>query len=231
VIKNLPRVLMAGLLAIGIVVAVLNRHQFDSDAIQLWINELGGAGPVIFVGAYIIACVLFLPGSLLTLTAGALFGPILGSLYSLIGATTGATLSFLIARYLASGWVEQYSQNKLGSIKHSIEQEGWRFVAFVRLVPIFPFNLLNYALGLTRISLRDYVVTTLLCMIPGAFAYTYLGYAGKEAITGGEDLVQKIILATALLACVAFLPGIVKRVRQNSSAVSDSHKKNHGHGD
>jgi rhodanese-related sulfurtransferase len=93
------------------------------------------------------------------------------------------------------------------------EQEGWRFVAFVRLIPLFPFNLLNYVLGLTRISLAQYIVASFVFMFPGALAYTYLGYAGREAIAGGEDLIQKGLLALALLGIVAFLPSLVKRFR------------------
>ena len=99
---------------------------------------------------------------------------------------------------------------------NGVEGEGWRFVAFVRLVPLFPFNLLNYALGLTRIPLLPYVVATLLFMLPGALAYTYLGYAGREAVAGGEGLIQKGLLALALLAAVAFLPRLIGKLRRGA---------------
>jgi uncharacterized membrane protein YdjX (TVP38/TMEM64 family) len=104
----------------------------------------------------------------------------------------------------------------IGRVKQliaGVEAEGWRFVAFVRLVPLFPFNLLNYALGLTRIRLVDYVLASAVCMAPGTIAYTYLGYAGREAFSGGVGLVQKGLLALALLALAAFLPRIVRRLR------------------
>jgi len=158
--------------------------------------------------------VFFLPGSALTLAGGALFGPVWGTLYNLTGATLGATLAFLVARYLASGWVEKKTGGRLKQLKEGVEGEGWRFVAFVRLVPLFPFNLLNYALGLTRIKLSHYVLATYVCMLPGALAYTYLGYAGREAVAGGEGLIQKGMLALALLALVAFLPRLIGRLRQ-----------------
>jgi rhodanese-related sulfurtransferase len=87
-------------------------------------------------------------------------------------------------------------------------------VAFVRLVPLFPFNLLNYALGLTRIKLSHYIITSYLCMLPGALAYTYLGYVGREAAAGGDGLIQKGMLGLALLALVAFLPRLINRLRQ-----------------
>jgi rhodanese-related sulfurtransferase len=97
-----------------------------------------------------------------------------------------------------------------------VEEEGWRFVAFVRLVPLFPFNVLNYALGLTRIRLSHYFFASFLFMLPGAFAYTWLGYAGREALAGGEGLIQKGLLALGLLALVAFLPRLVNRLRRGS---------------
>lgn len=87
-------------------------------------------------------------------------------------------------------------------------------MAFTRLVPLFPFNILNYALGLTRIPLRQYVLASAICMLPGSLAYTYLGYAGREAAAGGDGLIQKILLALALLATVAFLPHFIRRLKQ-----------------
>jgi rhodanese-related sulfurtransferase len=94
-----------------------------------------------------------------------------------------------------------------------VEAEGWRFVAFTRLVPLFPFNLLNYGLGLTRIGFLPYLLATLVFMLPGALAYTYLGFAGREAVAGSEGLIQNALIALALLAVVAFLPRLVTRLR------------------
>jgi rhodanese-related sulfurtransferase len=119
-----------------------------------------------------------------------------------------------VARYLASDWVEQKSGGRVKQLKQGVEGEGWRFVAFVRLVPLFPFNALNYALGLTRIKLSHYIIASYICMLPGAIAYTYLGYAGKEAVAGGEGMIQKGLLALALLAVVAFLPRLIGRLRR-----------------
>jgi rhodanese-related sulfurtransferase len=102
----------------------------------------------------------------------------------------------------------------LKQLKLGVEAEGWRFVAFVRLVPLFPFNLLNYALGLTRISLSHYVIASYVCMLPGAIAYTYLGYTGRAAVAGGEGLIEKGLLALSLLAAVAFIPRLLGRLRR-----------------
>ncbi len=197
--------------AIGL--AFLYRDHLDATTLQQRIEGAGMAAPLLFISIYALATVLFLPGSVITLAGGALFGPVLGTFYSLTGATIGAALAFLVARYLASDWVEEKTGGTLRRLKEGVEQEGWRFVAFVRLVPLFPFNLLNYALGLTRIRFRDYVIASYLFMLPGAIAYTYLGYVGREAASGGEGLVQKGLLALALLAVVAFLPRLIGRLR------------------
>jgi uncharacterized membrane protein YdjX (TVP38/TMEM64 family) len=206
----------------GVVIAAAYREQFDPTALQAWVDGAGAAAPLVFMGIYVLAAVLFMPGSVLTLAGGALFGPIWGTFYSLTGATLGATLAFLVARYLASDWVAKKAGGRLKQLLKGVEKEGWRFVAFVRLVPLFPFNLLNYALGLTRIPLSHYVVTSYITMLPGAIAYTYLGYAGREAVAGGEALIQKGLLALGLLALLLFVPRLVTRLSRRSSKASDA---------
>lgn len=208
------RGLFLALLVAGIVLVVVYRDQLDAQALQAWVNEAGVAAPLLFMLIYAVGTVFFFPGSVLTLAGGALFGPVMGTLINLTGATIGAALAFLVARYLASDWVEEKTGGRLKQLKEGVEGEGWRFVAFVRLMPLFPFNLLNYALGLTRIPLLQYVVASWLFMLPGAIAYTYLGYAGREAVTGSEGLIQKTMLALALLAIVAFIPRFVARLRR-----------------
>ena len=198
----------------GITVAIVYREHFDAAALEHWVNNAGAAGPIVFMLIYTVGTVLFFPGSVLTLAGGALFGPVFGTFYNLTGATLGAALSFMIARYLASEWVEQKTGGRLKQLKEGVEGEGWRFVAFVRLVPLFPFNLLNYALGLTRIKFSHYVIASYICMLPGAIAYTYLGYVGREAIAGEEGVIQKVLLAIALLAVVGFLPKFIGRMRR-----------------
>ena len=147
--KAAPRLLLALALAAGIALALTYRGQLDAEAVQGWVDSAGAAGPLVFMAVYALATVLFLPGSLLTLVGGALFGPVWGTIYNLTGATLGAALAFLIARYLAAGWVQARAGGLLGRLVRGVAAEGWRFVAFTRLVPLFPFNLLNYALGLT----------------------------------------------------------------------------------
>lgn len=211
--RTLVRIVLFTALAAAIVLAYQYRDLLNVAALEDWVKKAGPLGPVLYMAVYAVATVLFLPGSVLTLAGGALFGPVWGTLYSLTGATLGATVAFVIARYLASDWVHRKAGGWTKQLIEGVEQEGWRFIAFVRLVPLFPFNLLNYALGITRIGLVAYVVGSYVFMFPGALAYTYLGYAGREAVAGGEGLIQKGLLALALLSVVAFLPGLIKRLR------------------
>jgi uncharacterized membrane protein YdjX (TVP38/TMEM64 family)/rhodanese-related sulfurtransferase len=206
-------VLFLGLLA-AVTLAIIYRDQFDAAALESWVRDAGPVAPLLFILIYALATVLFLPGSVLTLAGGALFGPVLGTFYNLTGATLGATLAFLIARYLAADWVTNKTGGRVKQLINGVEGEGWRFVAFVRLVPLFPFNLLNYALGLTRLRLLHYILATCVFMLPGAIAYTYLGYAGREAVAGGEGMIRKVLLALALLAVVAFLPRLIGSLRR-----------------
>ncbi|MFV1984193.1 MAG: VTT domain-containing protein [Thiohalomonadales bacterium] len=222
---KLTRLLILILIVTGITLVIMYRDQLDATALEHWVKNAGAAGPVVFMLLYAIGTILFFPGSVLTLAGGAIFGPILGTLYNLTGATFGATIAFIISRYLASDWVEQKTGGRLKQLKVGVEEEGWRFVAFVRLVPLFPFNLLNYALGLTRIKLSHYIFASYLFMLPGAVAYTYLGYAGREAIAGGQGMIQKALLALSLLALVAFIPRVIARYRRSSMLTVDALKQ------
>lgn len=203
------------ILAIGIGTALVYREHISVAALEQWLGQLGWAAPLVFIACYAIATVFFMPGLLFTLAGGALFGPVFGTLYNLAGATLGAMLAFLAARYIASDWATRRAGKRLRQLVEGVENEGWRFVAFVRLVPLFPFNVLNYALGLTRIRLLTYVVTSFVFMAPGGAAYTYLGYAGRELVAGGEDIVKKALLAIAVVATVAFGSRIIMRLRRN----------------
>jgi uncharacterized membrane protein YdjX (TVP38/TMEM64 family)/rhodanese-related sulfurtransferase len=212
------RASLLALLAAAIGVALYHAALLDPALVRQLAAQAGDLAPLLFVAGYGLATVLFLPGSVLTIAGGALFGPVAGTLYSLTGATLGATLAFLTARYLASGWVARRTGGRLAEFVKGVEAEGWRFVAFVRLVPLLPFNALNYALGLTRISLAQYVTASYLAMLPGAAAYTYLGYAGREAFAGSDALLRHGLVALALLAAALFLPRLARRLRRAPSS-------------
>lgn len=223
--NKFTKIILLLILIAGIAAVVVYRDQMNAQALEQWLQDAGAAAPILFMVIYAIGTVFFLPGSLLTLIGGALFGPYWGTFYNLTAATIGAMLSFLVARYLAADWVAQKTGGKMKQLISGVENEGWRFVAFTRLVPLFPFNLLNYALGLTRIPFGQYSIATYICMLPGAIAYTYLGYAGKEAIAGGEGMIQKIMLAIALLALVSFLPRLIGMLRRKPMVSVDQLKQ------
>jgi len=154
-----------------------------------WVGRLGPWGPLIFIAIYILACVLFLPGSILTLGGGVLFGVIKGSIIVSISATLGATCAFLVGRYLARDWVAKKIQpnEKFQAIDEAVAREGWKIVGLTRLSPVFPFNLLNYAYGLTRVSVRAYFFASWIGMMPGTIMYVYIGsLAGEVAKLGSE---------------------------------------------
>ena len=218
----LPRlVLLAGVM-VAIVWAAFNRDQLDLAALDAWLSGLGLLAPLAYLGLYAVGTIAFLPGALFALAGGALFGPVWGTLLNLVGATIVASLAFLIARYLAGGWVAALTGGRLKRLIDGVEAEGWRFVAFVRLVPLFPFNLTNYALGLTRISLRSYAITSFICMAPGAIAYTWLGHAGREALAGDASAIRYGLLALGLLAAIAFLPRLIRRLRGDQNRWIDA---------
>ncbi|MBE9038954.1 TVP38/TMEM64 family protein [aff. Roholtiella sp. LEGE 12411] len=150
----------------------------------IWVHSLGVLGPIAFILIYNLATLLFLPGSLLTLKGGCLFGVFWGSVYVLIASTIGATLAFLIGRYLSRDWVcRQMEKNpKFKAIDLAVAREGWKIVLLTRLSPVFPFNLLNYVFGVTQVSLKDYILGSL-GIIPGTVMYVYIGsLAGNLAV-------------------------------------------------
>jgi uncharacterized membrane protein YdjX (TVP38/TMEM64 family) len=202
-------VVLGGLLS-AIAYLGLHRDLLQHSLLERELLRFGRLAPIFFVLVYAVATTLFMPGSILTIGGGALFGPTWGTLWNLSGATLGATLAFLIARHVASDWVSRAAGERLARLMRGVEQEGWRFVAFVRLVPLFPFNLVNYALGLTRIPLGPYVVTSFLCRAPGALVYTYFGYVGRQAVSGQAGALRAALFALALVAAVAFLPRLAR---------------------
>lgn len=207
------RLILLVLVAVAIAAVVLNRDKLDPALLDTWLDGFGMLAPLVYVALYAIGTVLFAPGSLFALAGGAMFGPVWGTLLNLTGATIGAGLAFLIARYLAGDWVAKKTDGRLKCLIQGVETEGGRFVAFVRLVPLFPFNLTNYALGLTRIPFLSYVVTSFITMAPGALAYTWLGHAGREALGGNTSAIRYGLLALGLLAAIAVLPRLYKRIR------------------
>lgn len=181
------RRLIAALIVLAVVVALMTFGRSVADALPRfahWVESLGPWGPIAFVVGYAAAVVGFVPGSLLTLTAGAIFGLVEGTLLVLLAATLGATTAFLLARTVARQWVARRIEGdaRFAAIDRAIGREGFRIAFLLRLSPAFPFSLLNYALGLTRIGLRDYVLASI-GMLPGTLLYVYSGRVAGEIAT------------------------------------------------
>ena len=183
-----------------------NPQQLLRNALQ-WVDNLGAIAPIAFILIYIIATVAFLPGSILTLGAGVVFGIIQGSIYVFVGATIGATLAFLVGRYLARGWISKKiaGNQKFSAIDRAVGNEGLKIVLLTRLSPVFPFNLLNYGLGITGVSLKDYVLGSV-GMIPGTIMYVYIGsLAGSIATIGGETQADANPVAQWAIRIIGFV--------------------------
>jgi len=152
-----------------------------------WIDGLGAIAPIVFVIAYVGITVAFLPASIVTLGAGFVFGVVKGSLLVFIGAMLGATAAFIIGRFVARDWIAKKVEDKpfFKALDNAIAEEGLKLIFLIRLSPAFPFNLLNYALGLTKVSLREYVIGTT-GIIPGTIMYVYLGWLAAEAARLGD---------------------------------------------
>jgi uncharacterized membrane protein YdjX (TVP38/TMEM64 family) len=187
-----------------------------------WIESLGSIGAIAFIGIYIIATIAFLPAFILTLGAGVLFGLWLGSLYVFIGATLGSIAAFLVGRYLARDWVAKKiaGNDKFSAIDRAVGQAGLKIVLLTRLSPAFPFNLLNYAFGVTGVSAKDYIVGSI-GMIPGTIMFVYIGsLAGSLALIGTDaqppvnPTLQWTIRIVGLIATVAVTVYVTRLAKQ-----------------
>lgn len=192
-----------------------------------WVNGLGVWGPLVFIVGYAAAVVAFVPGSVLTLAAGAIFGLGAGVLYVFVAAVLGSSAAFLVSRYLARGVVEQRlaGNARFAAIDRAVGAQGRRIVFLLRLSPAFPFTLLNYALGLTRVRFVDYVLASV-GMLPGTLLYVYYGkLAGDVAALAGGAAVEKgagyyAVLALGLAATIAVTAVVTRTARKALAEVA-----------
>jgi len=215
----------------GVLIVLALKYFHVQDLLKAaldWIGKLGPWGPVIFVGLYVVATVLFVPGSVLTLGAGAVFGVVLGSVCVSVSATLGATAAFLVGRYLARDAIaRKIDKNEtFATIDRAVADEGWKIVLLTRLSPVFPFTLLNYAFGLTRVKLWHYVLASWLGMIPGTVMYVYLGSlvnlgAGHRQRTTGEWILYGVGLLATITVTVFVTrlarKALAKKIRSNET--------------
>lgn len=216
-------------LGFGVLVALLYLGRSAGGYIPVfaeWVEGLGALGPIVFILGYAVAVVAFIPGSLLTLAAGAIFGLVEGTLYVFVAATIGATLAFLIARHGARAAIERRLQGdeRFSAIDRAVGAEGLKIVFLLRLSPVFPFNLLNYSLGLTRVRLVDYFMASV-GMLPGSLLYVYTGkVAGDVAAIAGGRAGEKgagdwLVLVLGLVA-TAVVTVIVTRIARRALATA-----------
>jgi uncharacterized membrane protein YdjX (TVP38/TMEM64 family) len=215
---------VGALVAVAVLVALLvfgRSLAGELPEFARWVDGLGTWGPAVFVLGYAVATVAFVPGSALTLLGGAVFGLVWGTLYVFLGALAGTVLAFLAARYLARPWVERRvaGQPRFARLDEAVGEQGRKIVFLLRLSPVIPFNLLNYALGVTRVRLGDYVLASV-GMIPGTVLYVYYGkVAGEVAALAGGAGVERgtgyyMVLALGLVATIAATVIVTRMARR-----------------
>ncbi len=184
----------------------------DQDVMREWIGGFGLWGPMVYMLLYALAPSLMLPGLPITVVGGVLFGPFWGIVYVTIGATAGATLAFIIARKMGREWVESLVKGgRMREIDEAVQRKGWKIVAFTRLIPLFPFNFLNYAFGLTKIGLGPYFIATLIFMLPGITAYVIFSSSILDIFHG--RISPAFIAGIVLVVLVSLVPLIYKKVK------------------
>lgn len=228
--RSARRIAMAAGVAVGVITLVLLGRAAGAEVERFiaWVDGLGRGAPVAFMVGYAVATVAFVPGSVLTLAAGALFG-LWGVLYVLVAATTGASAAFLIARYAARGAIERRlaGHERFAAIDRAIGREGRKIVLLLRLSPAFPFNLLNYGLGLTRVRFADYVIASV-GMIPGTLLYVYYGkLAGDVArLASGMEMPRGpeyyAVLVLGLVATILVTTLVTSTARRALKEATDA---------
>lgn len=205
---------VAVVVALGLAFALLPVGAWLAS-FQTWVQGLGPAGWVVYALVYAACVTLFVPASILTLGAGAIYGLGVGVGVVLAGATLGATTSFLLARTLLRERVEHMTRGnaRFRALDRAIAKEGAKIVFLVRLAPVFPFTYINYAFGLTGVATAPYVLASLVGMAPATFAYVYIGYAAAHAASGSDDArtVLQIVGAVAAIAVTIVVARIATR--------------------
>ena len=178
--------------------------------IKTWVEGFGRIAPLVYIGLYLVSTVFFLPGSPVTILAGFVFGPLWGIFYASVASIISVSVAFLIARYVArdlvEGWVKDNTQFR--KIDEQVEEQGWRILMFTRLVPIFPFNLQNYAYGLTSIRFSTYVLVSAIFMLPGTAVFVQLG----GAFVSGEGNIWKTLLYLGIAGVLMLLLSLIPRL-------------------
>ena len=222
---KLKRALLLVVIAGAVLLAATQAGAY-LDTFRGWVAELGVWGPVVFIAGYAVAVVAFVPGSVLTLAAGTIFGIRAGTAYVFVAATLGACAAFMVARYAARGWVESRlaGNPRFAAIDAAVGQQGLKIVTLLRLSPVFPFTLLNYALGLTGVRFRDYALASV-GMLPGTLLYVYSGAiageaasaAGGAATAGTNEWAVRIVGLAATLVVTILVTRVARRALREAA--------------
>ena len=208
------KLFLALVLIAAVALVIANINEINPTRIEAEVRALGFWAPVAFFVIYVLSIVLLGSAAVLTLAGGALFGPVWGMALSSVALFAGGVAGFCIGRYLAKDFVQRRAGRRFKQILDGVENEGWRFVTFVRLVPIFHYASVSYGLGATRLRFREFAIPTAICLIPSSFAFTWLGHTGREAASSAEDLITNILLALGMVALLAFIPRLMMRSRR-----------------
>lgn len=184
----------------------------DIEAMQAWFNGLGAIGYAAYILVYIVMAVFLLPASVITIVAGLVFGSIVGGILALIGATIGASVAFIVAKYVARDMVTSKFQGNaiFKRIEDGVARDGASFLILTRLVPIFPYNVQNYAYGVTSMKLGTFALVSLITMAPGAFIYAFL--AGEIATNGvSVTLLIQFAAAGLILFLISLIPKAIAK--------------------
>jgi uncharacterized membrane protein YdjX (TVP38/TMEM64 family)/Fe-S oxidoreductase len=188
------------------------QDDFNAETLRGTVASLGAMAPVAYILLYTIAPSFFLPGLPITIVGGILFGPLWGVVYTITGATAGACLAFLISRYVARDWIQaRLTGPRWRTLDKNVEKNGWKIVAFTRLIPLFPFNLLNYAFGLTSISFLPYAVTTFICMLPACIAFIVFSSSLLDLLKG--NISPGLIIGILLIVAVSLIPFVIRNFK------------------
>jgi uncharacterized membrane protein YdjX (TVP38/TMEM64 family)/Fe-S oxidoreductase len=208
-----PLIILALLIAAVAGVQLSGAAQYlQQEKLQGLIASYGVLAPAIYILIYALAPVLFLPGLPITIVGGIVFGPFWGVVYTITGATIGASLAFLVARYVARDWVSsKLTGPKWGKLDSEVAEHGWKVVAFTRLIPAFPFNLLNYAFGLTKVSFLQYAITSFVCMLPACIAFIVFSSSLLGLITGKVS--PTFLLGIGLIVAVSLIPVVYRKLK------------------
>jgi uncharacterized membrane protein YdjX (TVP38/TMEM64 family) len=225
---------LAAAIALGLFVLPV-RHELQRFV--TWVQSIGNWGPVALAAAYTPACLLFLPGSMLTLSSGFLFGVVRGTIAAFLGSLVGASAAFVLSRTLARGLVEDRvtASPKFRAIDRAVAAHGFKIVVLTRLSPLIPFNLLNLVFGVSAVRFRDFFLGSAVGMLPGGLMYAYIGSAVKSLadlfagrIEGG--VAQRVLFGAGLIATVVatvLITRVAKRALDDAVAAENSEGTSH----